>query len=109
VELARSQEEITRGLMFRESLAQNRGMLFIFGVPGVYDFWMKNTKIPLDIIWLNDKKEVVFIKNNAQPCKEDFCLPIGPDTEVNYVLELNAGLAEKVGLKIKSQLEFENF
>ena len=109
VELAQTQEKISRGLMFKESLAQNRGMLFIFRAQGVYNFWMKNTKIPLDIIWINDKKEVVFIKNSAQPCKEDFCPLIEPGAEANYVLEVNAGLAEKIGLKAGSKLIFRNF
>ncbi len=109
VELAQTPEEINRGLMFKENLAQNRGMIFIFETSGVYDFWMKNTRIPLDIIWINDKKEVVFIENSAQPCKEDFCPSIGPGREANYVLEINAGLAEKIGLKAGSQLVFRNF
>ena len=109
VELAQTQEELSQGLMFRESLAQNRGMLFIFATQGVYNFWMKNTKIPLDIIWINDKKEVVFIKNSAQPCEEYFCLPIEPGVEADFVLEVNAGLAEKIGLKTESKLIFRNF
>jgi hypothetical protein len=109
VELAQTQKEISRGLMFRDSLAQNRGMLFIFEVQGVYDFWMKNTKIPLDIIWLNEEKEVVFIKNNAPPCQEDFCPSIRPNIEASYVLEINAGLAEKIGLKNGDKFVFPIF
>ncbi|MFH1894615.1 MAG: DUF192 domain-containing protein [Patescibacteria group bacterium] len=109
VELAQTQEEIELGLMYKESLAQNRGMLFIFKTRGVYNFWMKNTKIPLDIIWINNKKEVIFIKNSAQPCGRDFCPLIEPGAEANYVLEVNAGLAEKIRLKAGSQLIFRNF
>ena len=58
------------GLMFRENMDSDRGMLFIFEKEGEYPFWMKNTLIPLDIIWINKDKEVVFISENAQPCEE---------------------------------------
>jgi uncharacterized protein len=106
VELAKTQKKISQGLMFRESLAQNRGMLFIFSQSGVYNFWMKNTKIPLDIIWLNDKKEIVFLANNVAPCYEEFCPSINPGEKAKYVLEINAGLAEKIGLKIRDRADF---
>lgn len=65
VELAITTEEITKGLMFRKELPQNKGMLFIFAKEGIRSFWMKNTLIPLDIIWLNKNKEVVFIKKKC--------------------------------------------
>ena len=63
VELAISPEERSRGLMFRESLDQDKGMLFIFEKEEKHAFWMKNTLIPLDIIWIDHNKEVIFIKN----------------------------------------------
>jgi uncharacterized protein len=106
VELAKTEKKISQGLMFRESLASNRGMLFIFAQPGIYSFWMKNTKIPLDIIWLNDKKEVVFLANNVVPCYQEFCPSINPGERAKYVLEINAGLAEKIGLKMGDKLNF---
>ncbi len=109
VELAQTSEELSQGLMHKESLAQDRGMLFIFPASGVYNFWMKNTKIPLDMIWINDKREVVFIKNNAQPCMENVCPSMGPGVEAIYVLEINAGLAEKIGIKTQSRVTFKNF
>ena len=58
--------------MFRESLNENSGMLFIFPKEDFHNFWMKNTLIPLDIIWINSAKEIVFIENNAQPCLKIF-------------------------------------
>lgn len=58
----------SQGLMYIENLPKNEGMLFVFEKSGIYPFWMKNTKIPLDIIWLNSDKQVVYIKENASPC-----------------------------------------
>jgi len=105
VELAKTSEEINRGLMFREKLEQNKGMLFIFQEEEEYSFWMKNTLIPLDIIWINENKEIVFINENAQPCKEEnLCSPINPGTKEKYVLEINGGTAEKIGLKIGDKI-----
>lgn len=58
VELARTTQEHEQGLMYRTELAPHEGMLFIFDSPGIYSFWMKNTLIPLDIIWLDDQKYI---------------------------------------------------
>jgi len=98
VELARSQAEQTRGLSFRQSLAPDRAMLFIFNQPGKYPFWMKNTLIPLDIIWLDKEKRIVFVKENTQPCSETNCPLFYPGGEAQYALEMNAGSVEKLGL-----------
>ena len=65
VELATTDQERARGLMYREAVNNNSGMLFIFNQPDRHSFWMKNTLIPLDIIWLNDNKQVVFINKNT--------------------------------------------
>jgi uncharacterized protein len=105
-ELAKTEKKISQGLMFRDSLAPDRGMLFIFGQSGVYNFWMKNTKIPLDIIWLNDKKEIVFLADNVAPCYQEFCPSINPGEKAKYVLEINAGLAEKLRLKMGDKADF---
>jgi len=106
VELSKTPEELSSGLMFRERLDDNRGMLFIFETEGDYPFWMKNTLIPLDIIWLNKNKEVVFISENAQPCKEDPCPSIEPHKDAKYVLEINGGLSQKLGFKIGDKINF---
>ena len=100
VELAITPAERARGLMFREHLAENTGMLFIFENKGRHAFWMKNTLIPLDIIWIDENKEVVFIAANAQPCKEGFCKSITPAGNAKYVLELNANTTDNIGLSI---------
>ncbi len=106
VEIANSQQERARGLMYRESLDKNSGMLFIFSEEATNSFWMKNTLIPLDIIWINKDKEVVHIKKNALPCKEDDCLSIRPNKEALYVLEVNSGVCERIGLEVGDKALF---
>lgn len=83
------------GLMGRDSLEQNTGMLFIFSKPDKYAFWMKNTLLPLDIIWLDENMRIVDIKNNVQPCTTKTCEQYKPETAAKYVLELNSGDANK--------------
>jgi len=107
VEIANDSSERSRGLMFRENLDSDKGMLFIFEKEGEYPFWMKNTLIPLDMIWINEAKEVVFISQNSQPCKEEASCPlINPGVNAKYVLEINAGISEKIGLKNGDKVKF---
>ena len=81
-------QDKAKGLMDRESL--DGGMLFVYNEEKIIPIWMKNMKIPLDIIWLNKDREVVHIIENAQPCGQE-CESFKPDVEAMYVLELNAG------------------
>ena len=104
VELSQNSIEIAKGLMFQKSLEQNKGMLFLFNKSAKYSFWMKNTYIPLDIIWLNKDKKVVFISENNQPCKWYYCSSIKPTENAKYVLEVNSGIVKKIGLKIGDEL-----
>ncbi len=90
VEVARTPDQLAKGLMFRESLADGKGMLFVFTPPGIHKFWMKNTLLSLDILWLNDKYEVVHLEQNVPPCTTVNCPSYGPDVPVSYVLEVNA-------------------
>ena len=106
VEVADTESKRTQGLMFRKKLEQDRGMLFIFDEEGIYSFWMKNTLIPLDIIWINEKDEVVFIKKYFQPCQEEPCKSVTPDKEAKYVLEINGGLADKINIKVGDKFDF---
>jgi len=103
LEIVDTPEERAQGLMFRESLDPNIGMWFIFEEEGVYPFWMKDTLIPLDIIWINSDFEVVYIAN-AVPCVTEKCEIYDPDAFALYVLELNAGEAKRVGLEVGSGL-----
>jgi len=106
VELARNDFERARGLMFRASLAADQGMLFIFDSQGEYPFWMKNTQIPLDIIWIDEDRKVVFISADTSPCLQATCESIDPQKLAKYVLELNGGAAQKIGLEMGDQLSF---
>ena len=105
VELARTESERDQGLMYRKELDKNKGMLFIFDKEGIYPFWMKNTLIPLDMIWIDGNNKVVFISQNVQPCKSFICPTIFPPVKAKYVLEINAGLCDKMGLKIGDDLK----
>lgn len=105
VEIASTYEELTTGLMFRESLDENSGMLFVFSEEGSYKFWMKNMLIPLDVIWINSDKEVIYIEKNVQPCFENICNSFGPDENSLYVLEINSGMADKSGIEVGDKVE----
>jgi len=93
--------------MSRESLEPNQGMLFIFEKEGEYPFWMKNTLIPLDIIWINGEKNVVFVSQNTQPCLEDPCPTIEPNEKAKYVLEINGGISKEMGLAVGDKIDIE--
>ena len=106
VEIADTLEARARGLMNREYLNQDSGMLFLFDTEAEHCFWMKNTLIPLDIIWLDENKKIVFIKHNAESCETDPCETFGPGKSAKYVLEINSGLAKEIGLEEGDYLEF---
>jgi uncharacterized membrane protein (UPF0127 family) len=88
VELAADEPSRARGLMNRQALGQDDGMLFVFDTEGIYPFWMKNTLIPLDMIWMDTKGRVVNIEH-AQPCMMDPCPDYNPMRKAKYVLEVN--------------------
>jgi len=107
VEIADTNEEHERGLMFREELCSDCGMLFIYDEEVKSKFWMKNTLIPLDIIWLNSDLEVVHVAN-AVPCVMEECELYGPDLEkAQYVLEVNSGISKNIGLEKGSTLRVQ--
>ena len=99
-ELAITSQEWERGLMFRESLGKDQGMLFESGQDGIHKFWMKNTKISLDIIWIGADKKIIFISNNISPCIRDVCPSYGPDAPARYVLEVNGGEMARLDAKV---------
>ena len=107
VELAVTPEEQTQGLMFRKKLKANEGMLFIFQDEEERSFWMKNTFISLDIIWINQNKEVVFISENTQPCSENDCFSINPGKKARYVLELKGETSKNIGLTVGEKAEID--
>ena len=105
VELARSDEERTRGLMYRRELAPEAGMLFFFSESEERAFWMKNTLIPLDMIWVDEQQRVVAIRE-AVPCTADPCPNYDPGAVAAYVVELNRGTAKRHGLAVGAKLVF---
>ena len=105
VELAITPEEKTTGLMYREYLAENAGMLFISRDERLQTFWMKNTLIPLDIIFLSSDEKIVEIKPDFEPCETVSCPSYTSKVPAMYVLEVNAGFVEENGLKIGDKLE----
>ena len=107
VELAQTNAEKSRGLMFRESLGRNEGMLFVYDSDGEYGFWMKNTLIFLDIIWIDSEMEVVHIEHNARPCREEKCESLKPGKNARFVLEINGGLAEELGIGLGDKVGFD--
>jgi uncharacterized membrane protein (UPF0127 family) len=106
VELARTPEEQVQGLMFRESLPEKSGMLFLFPENTVHQFWMKNTMIPLDIIWMDLQGKVLFVSENTPPCKTDPCPTYGPDRPATSVLEIAGGMAKKEKAEVGSTIRF---
>ena len=100
VELATTSAQHAKGLMGREKLDSDSGMFFIYQKEGIYPFWMKDTLIPLDMIWINSSREVVFIRQNAQPCKSLICPQISPGVNAMYVLEINSGISEELDLQL---------
>jgi hypothetical protein len=79
-----------KGLMFREELRENEGMLFTFDEEGIYSFWMKNMKFPIDIIWFDKDFKVVHIEENVQPCTTNYCPTYKSNLPAKYVLEVSA-------------------
>jgi uncharacterized membrane protein (UPF0127 family) len=107
VEIASDDATRQQGLMYRDTLARDRGMLFFFPESGNYPFWMKNTLIPLDMIWIDDQKRVVHVAANVPPCKADPCPSVPPNANARYVLEIAAGEAARHGLANGQTLKFQ--
>ena len=105
-EVADTEEKRTLGLMFRDHLDPDKGMIFIFPVADQYRFWMKNCLVALDIIWLDEKKRIVYHEENLPPCKADPCPSYGHQGKALYVVETTGGFFKKMGLKNGMIVEF---
>lgn len=107
-ELADTPQKRTQGLMYREHLSANRGMLFTFEEMELWTFWMKNTKIALDLIWMNDKKQIIHMEQNVPICTQtdDSCPQYRPNEPALYVLELASGRAESLRIERGTKLQF---
>jgi hypothetical protein len=107
VEVAQTDTERQRGLMFRKSLGDDQGMIFVFEEPGFYPFWMKNTLIPLDILYFDADRRLVSMQLDVPPCKADPCPTYPSDAPAIYVLELSAGTAQRIGAKPGDTLKID--
>ncbi|MEX2260712.1 MAG: DUF192 domain-containing protein [Bryobacteraceae bacterium] len=102
-------EDMARGMMFRDSLPRDRGMLFIHPTPGRHRYWMYQVKVPLDIIWLDANRRIVEISAATPPCdksKASECPLYGGGADARYVLELAGGEAARRGVQTGQLLNF---
>jgi uncharacterized membrane protein (UPF0127 family) len=105
-ELAISDAERARGLMEREKINPDQGMLFVFEDEGIHSMWMKNMLIPLDFLWLDRNQRIVHIEENIPPCKREPCPSYASKIPAMYVLELKAGSIKANGLKMYDKINF---
>ena len=103
IEIADNPSKRETGLMFRRSLPDNAGLLFIYKKRQPLSFWMKNTYIPLDIIFVDEDMKIVTISKNTKPLSED---PIPSYRYSMYVIEVNAGFCDKYGIQIGDYIKF---
>ena len=103
IEIADNEFETQTGLMYRNSMRDNHGMLFIFPNSKPRSFYMKNTRFSLDIIYIDENKKIVSFQENAKPLDEN-SLP--SNANAKYVLEINAGLVNKWGLRLGDKITF---
>jgi uncharacterized protein len=108
LEVARTVEQQATGLMFRTELAEDRGMIFLFHPPTPINFWMKNTLIPLDIVFAHSGK-VVYLQRNAPPCKTLDCPTYGAGAQqlIDQVIELQAGTIDRLKLNVSDPITVE--
>jgi len=108
LELALTDQERAMGLMYRDHLAPDHGMFFLFDKDDRYPFWMKNTFIPLDIAWLAGDGRIVELRTNVQPCHGDPCTSYVPTAIARAVVEIPAGTAAPHGLRPGTPLRCEH-
>ena len=107
-DIAATDEQRTKGLSVKDRLDENEAMLFVFDYEAQHTFWMKNMKFPIDIIWIDSDKTVVYIEHNVEPCSSEiFCPVFRPDHDSLYVLETVGGFAERHDIVKGTMVEFE--
>jgi uncharacterized membrane protein (UPF0127 family) len=104
IEIAKTSQEKSKGLCCRDTLEANAGMLFVYEEPGDYRFWMKDTRIALDMYWISAEKKIVHIEHNIRP--ETYPEEFGAPIPAQYILETNAGYAKKHNIKVGDQVDF---
>lgn len=105
IEVARTQLEKEKGLCCRDYLPKDSGMLFVYDKPGNYRFWMRDTRIPLDMYWINSQKKIIHIEKNVQP--ESYPKSFGPAASSQYILETNAGFASAHSIVVGDSVSFK--
>jgi uncharacterized protein len=106
-DVAATNDQRSKGLSVKDTLNESEAMLFVFNTEREHSFWMKGMKFPIDIIWLDDDKEVVHVEHSLEPCiPDEFCQPYSPDDNSLYVLETVAGFAQKYNVTDGTQVEF---
>lgn len=108
-EIADTPRKRAQGLMYRDHLKKDHGMLFFFSEPQAWTFWMKNTKIALDLIWLDDTKRVTHIERNVPICtkSDDSCPQYRPNNaDAVYVLEITGGTIDGYKIEKGTKLQF---
>lgn len=103
IEFAETDYETQTGLMYRKGMEKNQGMLFIFPDERMHSFYMKNTEFPLDIIYIKENLKIASFQENAQPLNET---GLSSQVPIKYVLEINGGLAQELGLSIGDSISF---
>lgn len=106
IEIAETEYETQTGLMYRKSMAPNQGMLFTFPDERMHSFYMKNTEIPLDLIFIKADSTIASFQENAQPYSET---GLSSQVPIQFVLEVNAGLAEKWLLEVGDKIDFTKY
>ena len=106
VQLATTPEEQQMGLSNRTSMPADHGMLFVFNQEAQWSFWMHEMNFPLDIIWFNANKQVVFIEQDLPPCTPQACPIFTPPVNAMYVLEVNAGFVKTNGVSLGESFTF---
>jgi uncharacterized membrane protein (UPF0127 family) len=110
VEVAQTPEQRERGLGYRDALAQDSGMLFDLGETRLPGFWMKGMRFPLDMVWIDEHKQITGVTAHVQPqpgVADTALRRYSPEAPVRYVLELNAGAAARLGLDAGGRVDFE--
>jgi uncharacterized membrane protein (UPF0127 family) len=107
VEVADTQEKQALGLMFRDEMAEDHGMVFVFPNEAPRSFWMKNCRIALDIMYFDKDLKMVSASLNTPPCRTESCPSYPSKAPAQYVLELNAGMAERLGIGVGDQLTLD--
>jgi uncharacterized membrane protein (UPF0127 family) len=108
VEQANDPAAQQRGLMFRDNMPDDHGMLFNFDDEQPRSFWMKNCRMPLDILYFDAKYKLISMQQRVPACRSDPCPAYPSEGPARYVLELNAGMADKLGVKAGDTLTVGN-